>query len=821
MACFRAARVPLLICASVLLVACASDNVYYDMAEQNSSGQQAQAIETFESQYDSMETAHLSNLQLLCNSFMQLREYARAEKCLDVSLRRLEELKANETAAKKVGKAVMFILGPPSMENDISWEQKVWTVYQQRAYLEMEYGNFPASVDASRKAVFYGSEMGIGRDFTLFLSHAQLGLAHALNGDREEALSYVPKLEAFRFKVFGFVTLAEEHMSKMRRDNVVAIHMALRDWHKAREVMERETAGKAISEILLDSGMKAASAFVDPLSLVADIAIEKKVEYDFSKADWEYSEKVRTHFRIAKIAFETGDHAAARDGYEEILSDPRSANFKDIYYTILHDLGRLKLLEGDRAGAVEDFRRAVDEIEASRANITAEAGKIGFVGDKQAVYQDLVATLVAQGRAAEAFEYAERAKARALVDTLATRKRAPKSAASSATLDVIEQIRSAEETLHSHRATASTREHATTRSASRARVAELMQANPKVASLVTVSAPDVGRIQSLLRRDEALLEYFGASDRMYGFMVTRDRVHAFPVRLETLDDDARQFRDRVQRPSNHGYKAPGRRLYAGLVEPATRNFRGRRLIVVPHGPLHYIPFAALPNRRDSLIDRFEVRVLPSASVMEFLSARVGGSNDATLILGNPDLHDPGMDLPGAEREARQISDLLPGSRLLLREQATETAVRSAAGAFRRLHFASHGIFDPRNPLASGLMLAGDGAQDGFLSVAELYDLDLNADMVTLSACETALGEVASGDDVIGFTRAFLYAGAGSIVSSLWQVDDAATSLLMQKFYENLGTMDRAAALRKAQLHVRKAHQSHPFYWAAFQVTGGV
>lgn len=805
----------------ILLSGCASDNVYFDMAEQNSSGHQTQAIETFESQYDSMETAHMSNLQLLCNSYMQLREYAKAEECLDVSLRRLEKIKAEETVGRKVGKVVTKILGPPSIENSVSWEQQMWTVYQQRAYLEMEYGDFPASIRSSQKAVDYGSQMGIGSDFTLFMTNAQLGLSHALNGDRAAALAVVPKIEGYRLKVFGFVTLGEKHISKMRRDNIVNIHMALRDWEAAREVMQRETEGKALSEILLDGGMKAASAFVDPLSLVADVAIEAKVKHDFAKADWEYGENLRTRFRIAKIAFETGDHAAARAGYDSILSDPRSANFKDIYYTILHDLGRLHLREGDPEGAIEYFRKSVDEIEASRANITAEAGKIGFVGDKQAVYQDLVGALVELQRNREAFSYAERAKARALVDTLATRRRDGGRAGSSAVLAAIEEIRKAEEALFSHRGTASTLEHATTRSATRSRVAELMQANPKVASLVTVSAPDVGAIQSLLRRDEAVLEYFGGDSRMFGFLVTADRVHAFPIDTTSLEEDTRRFRERLQRPSSQGYKAPGRKLYAGLVEPAVKQFRGRRLIIVAHGPLHYIPFAALPAGNSALLDRYEVRVLPSASVMEFLAQRGPNGSEATLILGNPDLHDPGMDLPGAEQEARRISTLLPQSQLLLRGRATESAVRASAGGFRQLHFASHGIFDPENPLASGLMLAGDGAQDGFLSVAELYDLDLHADMVTLSACETALGEVASGDDVIGFTRAFLYAGAGSIVSSLWQVDDTATSMLMEKFYENLRTMDRPAALRKAQLHVRKSHQAHPFYWAAFQVTGGV
>jgi len=135
--------------------------------------------------------------------------------------------------------------------------------------------------------------------------------------------------------------------------------------------------------------------------------------------------------------------------------------------------------------------------------------------------------------------------------------------------------------------------------------------------------------------------------------------------------------------------------------------------------------------------------------------------------------------------------------------------------------ASHGTFDSKNPLDSALLLSKDSANDGRLTVGELYDLRLNADLVTLSACETALGKVAHGDDVVGFTRGFFYAGASSIVSSLWKVNDEATSLLMQEFYSNLPSANKRDALRQAQLKLKAGEYSHPGYWAAFQLTGNI
>ena len=167
-----------------------------------------------------------------------------------------------------------------------------------------------------------------------------------------------------------------------------------------------------------------------------------------------------------------------------------------------------------------------------------------------------------------------------------------------------------------------------------------------------------------------------------------------------------------------------------------------------------------------------------------------------------------------------------GSELWLGSRMTERAIKALSASrqlqdYRILHFATHGTFVAEKPLASGLLMSGDDENDGTLTVGELYDLHLPVDLVTLSACETALGKVANGDDVVGFTRGFLYAGVSSIVSSLWKVDDQATSILMQQFYRSLKENDKRSALRTAQLKVKNTYNSHPYFWAAFQITGSV
>ena len=155
---------------------------------------------------------------------------------------------------------------------------------------------------------------------------------------------------------------------------------------------------------------------------------------------------------------------------------------------------------------------------------------------------------------------------------------------------------------------------------------------------------------------------------------------------------------------------------------------------------------------------------------------------------------------------------------MLRKKASKTSFNALAGDASYIHVASHGEFDAAKPLRSGLILSPDARNDGRLSVSDLYQLQLDAELVTLSACETGLGSVVNGDDVVGLTRGFLYAGASTVIASLWQVDDDATAFLMLRMYEHIQSGGRRDALRQAQLETR-AKFPHPVYWAAFYLTG--
>jgi CHAT domain-containing protein len=261
-----------------------------------------------------------------------------------------------------------------------------------------------------------------------------------------------------------------------------------------------------------------------------------------------------------------------------------------------------------------------------------------------------------------------------------------------------------------------------------------------------------------------------------------------------------------------------------LITPLKPYLTTNKLIIVPHGILHYLSFAALTDGNRYLIDDYTLVNLPSASVLRFLpkkrTEKRKRHTNTLLALGNPTTTQRLSNLPSAEEEVKKIS-LLYATFPLIGSAATESAVLSKSATTEILHLAAHGEFNSFNPLFSTIHLAADKEADGRLEVYEIYGLDLtqSTNLVVLSACQTQLGGLSQGDELVGLNRAFLYAGTRNIIATLWSVDDGTTGAVMEKFYSHLRQgMSEAEALRTAQIDVRKEHP-HPYYWAAFVLTG--
>jgi CHAT domain-containing protein len=246
--------------------------------------------------------------------------------------------------------------------------------------------------------------------------------------------------------------------------------------------------------------------------------------------------------------------------------------------------------------------------------------------------------------------------------------------------------------------------------------------------------------------------------------------------------------------------------------------------IIPHQILHYVPFAALSDGKAYFGEQFILFQLPSASAFPFIQDKTERALTGALILGNPKTDNP--DLPPLEfaaQEAEQVADLFTTNPLLGLD-ASEATFRMHSGEVGVIHLAAHGGLNPAAPLFSRLWLAPGEDEDGRLNVHEIYGLNLDhAALVVLSACQTQLGEMSAGDEMISLNRAFLH-GTPTVVSSLWNVDDEATGTLMTQFYTHLmDGMGKAEALSLAQEDIRTDQEhpewNHPYYWAAFVLNG--
>jgi CHAT domain-containing protein len=350
---------------------------------------------------------------------------------------------------------------------------------------------------------------------------------------------------------------------------------------------------------------------------------------------------------------------------------------------------------------------------------------------------------------------------------------------------------------------------------------ELATADPRLyrAQQAQSTVLSLAEISAQLPLDTALLQYAFLGDDLLAWAITRDgcaQVYRTTFEVRWLEQAIRAFhrgcetRPELAHPQD-GLDDVGKTLADWLLEPFGQTITAyKRLIVVPYGSAHSLPFHALPWQGQPLADTHVLSYLPSASAVRFLATPDLASPQPVLAIGDPAAmawRKPGSQetkqanpLPCAAVEATYVASLFPGSQALIREQVTAADVSKAIPRYRRLHFATHGFLSEDVPLLSSILLANGEA----LSVYDLMGLRMEADLVVLSACRTAQGETTGGDDVLGLTRGLLAAGARAAVVTLWPVDDAATSLLMGEFYRQLQAGKApSVALQQAQLYLRK------------------
>lgn len=720
--------------------------------------------------YAAGHTLTTRDLHTLCYAYSKTKRYTRLLNCLT----ELEEKVRNGDRRTR-----LFGLSDATP-----------TVHIMRAEAFIDLGRYTSAIGEADKAVAWLKDEDSDDLDLLFNALAALSLARTLNGDEEGGRKAEQEIRSTKLAPLSDHVHTKAYALARSR-------MGLKDYRGVIEAIQSDA------------------------SFPVKVFLDRLVSGSFLTGvnNWVWVELPRAYM-LNKALLETGQIREAKAGLDRLLAISEVKENGEIHWLLLADLGRIADSEGALEEALTYYRQAIEIVEGQRATINTEAGKIGFVGDKQALYSRVVDLARRLSRPLLAFEYIERSKSRALVDLLAGRDQQPPLAARDTnTQQLLSAYRNVEEGAAIQLPLNMGGDQADNRRLMVSGQARQLRAGaPELASLVTVTALTRAELQRHIGSDEVLIEFFGFDDALYGIAVREKESLLLRLDAKQVEDDTREFRTRIQERSPKASLLAAR-LYQQLIKPFESLIGSQNLLVVPHGALHYLPFSALSDGTNAIIARRSLRVLPSVSAQEYIRPHKKIRPDNILLYGNPDLGDKALDLPAAESEVKSIANLAPNSQILTRQAATESSLKKLAGRSAYLHIASHGEFKSEKALESRLLLAKDSENDGSLTVREIYDLHLDADLVTLSACETGLGTFLSGDDLVGLTRGFFYAGSSNVIASLWEVSDEATAILMREFYSRLKAgVSKKEALRQAQLHLQKTHP-HPFFWAAFYLTG--
>jgi CHAT domain-containing protein len=333
----------------------------------------------------------------------------------------------------------------------------------------------------------------------------------------------------------------------------------------------------------------------------------------------------------------------------------------------------------------------------------------------------------------------------------------------------------------------------------------------------------VDEVRAALPDGAVLVEFFQAHDRIVVCVVDRQQLEIAPVALapdvighiRLLQFQLSKFKlgaayvETFRTALLDATRAHLAALFDELLSPVWHLIRGRHLVVVPHGMLHSVPFHALLMGDQYVCDVSTVSYAPSASVFALCERQPASTETGALVLGVPDSRAPFI-----EREAGDVAQVLVGARLFIGDSATADALRMHGQTARIIHIASHGYFRPDRPMFSGVRLA-----DGYLNVHDLYQLELQADLVALSGCATGATVAAAGDELLGISRGLFLAGARRLLLSAWEVPDGSTAALMTQFYQALADGTAIVPALNETMRAVRRENAHPYYWAPFGVWG--
>ena len=721
-----------------------------------------------------------------------------------------------------------------------------------------DLGDITEAQTLAGKSMKEAMELGLGTS-----RHNQLLASIASEtGEYENALRYQEKAmkEASDFGILGQVIWTTIGMGDIY-SNLGDFNKAekyFRDAKKAKDTLEMKTTsldaslnmrlgeivsaneyffsqgsftGEAISSLRI-AEMLMQKGSPDSAMIYLDMAEEK------FKASGNKEGESNVLVNKGRILVDKGDYMTARQLLESAAT---ASDFPETAWQAWFNLGRIyENLDQDEK-AVESYRNSISIIEKIRGNLTIDEFKSIYFDNKREVYDRLLRILLKMNKPVESFQVSEQARARAFYDILANKKIDFKGSLPGDLISLEQAKRIEIQKLYkllqkgdvstfgeSESRTSGLRQLREALVSAQSEYEDIIQKiklhSPAYAEMVSAQPVNPSDLRSILDDNSAVLAYWISSNELIIWFITRSDIicREIPVNDQYLGSIIEKARMAIESDSPlNELKAPLKLLYSMLIAPVESNLgHFRNLVIIPNGSLHFLPFQALvDSHEDYLVQNHNIIYEPSASVFMICENRKGSAGSRFMGMALSDLSIEGKaGLPGTDEELRKILPLFPDNLSAFGKQGTETFVKKNAGNFNFIHFATHGSYNYDQPLYSYLLFPASDEDDGRLNVYEVFGLNLKASLVTLSACETGLGNLSRGDEIVGLSRAFLFAGSSSVIVSLWAVADYPTSILMASFYKNLKDHNLQEALSMAQRDLIKIYPE-PIYWSPFILIG--
>ena len=724
-------------------------------------------------------------------------------------------------------------------------------------------GRYKEALDYLHKALKIVEDMGSAADRRSLANKLQsIGLIHRRQGNYDQALAYARRSLAI------FEQTDDKFAVANLQNNIGVIYKAQGSNAQALEWFQKALAGY--------EAQKATPGIARSLNNIGD-TYRSLGRYDEALEPLQKGLRLREQGNdrgaislslnnLGRLYDEQGKYAELLDVSRRAAQISESVNDPEELWTAQEKIGRAQFALGQPDAARESFLAAIATLESFRANVAGgEQQQQSFLEGRLAPWLGMIDVLVSQDKSAEALRFAEQSKARVLLDTLQAGRANIRESRSKEEQKGEEELRRRLVSLNSKLTTEVRREKpdATRVTELKAQIEKarleyedfqtrLYLAHPEIkvrrGQAPVIKSEELGAI--LPDAASAVLEYVVGKNQTYLFVATKGKaepdvcVYTLPIKRDELIKGTEAFRQQLA-GRDLGFRVSAVQLYETLLKPAEAQLRGKsNLIIVPDNSLWDLPFQALLNGANRfLIQDAAIAYAPSLTVLREMTKRrqAPSAGPASLFaLGNPAVGNETIEsaevarrdgklesLPEAEQEVKALGRLYGASRskVYTGADAREDRVKSEASRAKILHFATHGILNNVSPMYSHLALAEGGAdEDGLLEAWELMQLDLQADLVVLSACETARGRIGAGEGMIGFSWAMFMAGVPSIVVSQWKVESAGTRDLMVDFHRGLLTTKskptKTEALRQAALKLMKnPATSHPFYWAGFVLVG--